>query len=286
MLKRLAGIRFLSSLSRFLLFFSLAQSYSWWCSFLLPSLFSLGFGIWLMVDFKKMKRIWPPLIAFFSPRSESWVGVGVFLAVPFEAKPPDFARAFRAWGLSRLGLSSILFFYPVRLLCSTRSLIFGFAAPALCGFCCVMGGRGKRRRKNGKRRRADGSFLFLLLSYVSYIVYHLIIPYYSLALFTSLISLTYIYSSLLMSSSFRLKKFCIFWFSFKTFSVFRSSLKDFQCLLIFASLVFSSRFPFFFVSYFFLMVRFFLIPFCLPIQVSYWYSFIYFPYLNVNAIFL
>ena len=177
MLKRLAGIRFLSSLSRFLLFFSLAQSYSWWCSFLLPSLFSLGFGIWLMVDFKKIKGFDRLSLHFFSPRSESWVGVGVFLAAPFEAKPPDFARAFRAWGFSRLGLSSILFFYPVRLLCSTRSLIFGFAAPALlwlCGFCCVMGGRGKRRG-GGKMERGGGrmgrfsssSFLMLAILFTT-----------------------------------------------------------------------------------------------------------------------
>ena len=126
------------------------------------------------------------LIAFFSPRSESWVGVGVF-AAPFEAGPLDFARALRACRF----FSPRSFFYPFLLSCAPT--VFGSIVDLRCCRSCVYvvlvviwgrGGRGEEA-ENGKRRRTDG-FLFLLLSYVNYTVYHLVISYYLLASLTPL----------------------------------------------------------------------------------------------------
>ena len=196
MLKRLAGIRFYRHSLAFCCFFLWLNlthgDVAFYC--LLCSLSGLGFGWWWI------SRRWKDLTAshciFLS--SEWILGRGrCFSCRSFWSE----AARLRSRFSSVQVFSPRSFFYPVLLSCAP-TVFDSVVDLRFCRSCVIVvmwfllcyGGKGEeeRRRKNGKRRRADGSFLFLLLSYVSYTVYHLIIPYYSLALFTSLISLTYI----------------------------------------------------------------------------------------------
>ena len=149
MLKRLAGIRFLSSLSRFLLFFLWLNlthgDVAFYC--LLCSLSGLGFGWWWI------SRRWKDLTASHCIfLSSEWI-LGRGRCFSCRSFWSETARLRSRFSSVRV-FSPRSFFYPVLLSCAPTvfdSVVdLRFAAPALCGFCCVMGGKGEEEVEKWK----------------------------------------------------------------------------------------------------------------------------------------